>query len=63
MKYGNINISTIRHWLELGLIEPCETTDSGYQIFNNEDIEKCQRILELKSKRFTLAEIKELLKA
>lgn len=61
-KKANINISTIRHWLELGLIEPCETTDSGYQIFNNEDIEKCQRILGLKSKRFTLAEIKELLK-
>jgi Fic family protein len=60
-KKANISISTIRHWLELGLVKVLEVTDSGYQIFSNDAVEKCRRILELKSKRFTLAEIKELL--
>lgn len=52
------NNSTIRHWTKEGLLEVAETTDSGYQLYAPEAVERAKRILELQKQRFTLAEIR-----
>lgn len=53
--------STIRHWTKLGLLEVAEITDSGYQLYSGDMIDRVKKIKELKEKRFNLEEIKELL--
>ena len=51
--------STIRHWTKEGLLEVAEITDAGYQLYSREMVERIRLINELKSRRFTLGEIRE----
>lgn len=52
---------TIRHWVKMGLLDITEITESGYQLFDIECINKVKKIRELQKRRFTLEEIKEKL--
>jgi hypothetical protein len=51
--------STIRHWTKLGLLEVAEITDSGYQLYSHDMIDRVKKIKKLKEKRLTLEEIKK----
>ena len=53
------NNSTIRHWTKEGLLDVAKITQSNYQLYSTEMIKRIELIKELKSKRFTLNEIKE----
>ncbi len=57
-KVGEPN-STIRHWTKEGLLEVAEITESGYQLYAPEMVERIKKIHELKEKRYTLQEIKK----
>lgn len=56
-------LATLRHWMKLGLLEPADTTDAGYQLFEPEAADRVQRIRELQSDRRTLGEIRYELSA
>ena len=58
-KRVNQRNSTIRHWTKEGLLEVAEITDSGYQLYAADMVERIKLINELKSRRFTLKEIRE----
>ena len=58
-KLVNLRNSTIRHWTKEGLLEVAEVTDAGYQLYAQETVERIGLINELKSRRFTLGEIRE----
>ncbi len=58
-KLANRRNSTIRHWTEQGLLEVAEITDAGYQLYSRHMVERIRVINELKSRRFTLREIRE----
>ena len=58
-KLVNQRNSTIRHWTKEGLLEAAEITEAGYQLYAQEMVERIRLINELKSRRFTLREIKE----
>ena len=58
-KTVNQRNSTIRHWTKEGLLEVAEVTDSGYQLYSADMVERIKLINELKSRRFTLKEIRE----
>ena len=58
-KLVNRRNSTIRHWTEQGLLEVSEVTDTGYQLYARHMVERIRLIDELKSRRFTLREIRE----
>lgn len=58
-KLANRRNSTIRHWTEQGLLEVAEITDAGYQLYSRHMVERIRLINELKSRRFTLGEIRE----
>lgn len=55
------NTSTIRHWEKEGLLEVAEITESGYQLYATDMIERIKEIHALKKQRLTLQEIKEKL--
>lgn len=55
------NNSTIRHWMKEGLLAVADTTESGYQLYDYDMIERIGKIQALKKKRYTLKEIKELI--
>jgi Fic family protein len=54
-------VPTIRHWTKEGLLEVAMTTPSGYQLYDSSMINRVKKIKELKVKRYTLNEIKNLL--
>ncbi|MDF1795635.1 MAG: MerR family transcriptional regulator [Coxiellaceae bacterium] len=56
-KQANENVSTIRHWVKLGLIDVTEITPAGYQLFSADTLNRIKKIQSLKQKRFTLKEI------
>jgi Fic family protein len=58
-KATNQTVPTIRHWTKEGLLEVAEITESGYQMFSEEMIERVEKIQEMKEKGMTLTEIKE----
>lgn len=53
--------STIRYWTKEGLLIVAEVTESGYQLYSLDMVERCQHIKMLKDKRYTLEEIKHKL--
>lgn len=60
-KQSGLANSTIRHWTKQGLLNVAEITDSGYQLYASETLERIIKIQELKEKRFTLQEIQKQL--
>ena len=52
-------LATLRHWMKQGLLEPADTTEAGYQLFEPEMAERVGRIREWQSDRRTLAEIRQ----
>lgn len=51
-------ISTIRYWTQEGLLNVAEVTQSGYQLYSTDMIERCKHIKKLKEQRYTLEEIR-----
>lgn len=56
------NNSTIRHWTKEGLLEVSEITESGYQLYSTDMIDRIKSIHLYKKQRLTLNEIKRKLK-
>lgn len=54
-------VPTIRFWTKQGLLEVAEVTDSGYQLYAADMVQRCEQIKQLKSERRTLEEIKQML--
>ena len=50
--------STIRYWTKEGLLTVNEVTETGYQLYAPEMVERVKQIHELKEQRLTLKEIK-----
>ena len=42
-KLANLPVSTIRYWVKIGKLEPHSYTDSGYMLFQKEQLNKLQR--------------------
>lgn len=60
-KATNQTVPTIRHWTKEGLLQVAELTESGYQMYSEEMVDRVKKIHEMKEKRMTLIEIKEKL--
>ena len=57
-KATNQTVPTIRHWTKEGLLQVAEITESGYQMYSEEMINRIEKIQKMKEKRMTLEEIK-----
>jgi DNA-binding transcriptional MerR regulator len=56
-----ISVRTLHHYDDIGLLTPEETTESGYRIYSNENLETLQQILFFKELGFPLKKIKEII--
>ncbi|EEM03389.1 Transcriptional activator tipA [Bacillus pseudomycoides] len=56
-----ISVRTLHHYDEIGLLTPDETTESGYRLYSNENLETLQQILFFKELGFSLKNIKEII--
>lgn len=55
-----VSVRTLHYYDEIGLLVP-KTTDSGYRIYSDQDLEKLQQILFFKELGFPLKQIKEMM--
>ncbi|MGB1128390.1 MAG: MerR family transcriptional regulator, partial [Opitutales bacterium] len=46
------------YWTKEGLLNVTDTTDSGYQLYHPQMIQRAAKIRELQGQRYTLSEIK-----
>ncbi len=56
-----ISVRTLHHYDEIGLLTPDETTESGYRLYSNGNLETLQQILFFKELGFPLKKIKEII--
>ncbi|PIC75908.1 MerR family transcriptional regulator [Sporosarcina sp. P19] len=56
-----ISVRTLHHYDEIGLLIPEETTDAGYRIYSDENLETLQQILFFRELGFPLKKIKEII--
>lgn len=60
-KKSGFSTATILYYVNEGLLRPARKTPGGHRRFNNAALVTLQQIKELKKKRFTIKEIKELI--
>jgi len=59
----NTPVSTIRFWVQEELLKIASSTASGYWLFQIDAIARVEKIKELQQKRFTIREIKQMLRS
>ncbi|GAE33675.1 MerR family transcriptional regulator [Halalkalibacter akibai] len=58
-----ISVRTLHYYDEIGLLSPKETTESGYRLYSDEDLELLQQILFFRELDFPLKEIKQIVRS
>lgn len=56
-----LSVRTIRHYDELGLVEPSGRSPGGFRLYTDADVEQLRLVKRLKPLQFSLEEIQELL--
>jgi DNA-binding transcriptional MerR regulator len=56
-----ISVRTLHYYDEIGLLVPVETTESGYRVYSEKNLETLQQILFFKELGFPLKEIKQII--
>lgn len=54
---------TLRHYEEVGLVEPSGRTDGGFRLYTDDDVERLLLIRRMKPLGYSLGEMKDLLVA
>ncbi|KHF42051.1 MerR family transcriptional regulator [Halalkalibacter okhensis] len=60
-KQTGVTVRTLRHYDEIGLLKPLGKTQGGHRLYGELEIKKLQQIQFLKTLRFSLQEIDEML--
>ncbi|WP_043661647.1 MerR family transcriptional regulator [Nocardia thailandica] len=58
-----LSLKSIRHWDEVGLVQPSARSAGGFRLYTEADVERMLVIRRMKPLGFTLAEMKQLLDA
>ncbi|WP_338788393.1 MerR family transcriptional regulator [Metabacillus sp. FJAT-53654] len=56
-----ISVRTLHHYDEIGLLKPEQTSEAGYRLYSDENLETLQQILFFKELDFPLKKIKEII--
>lgn len=57
----SVSTDTLRYYEKHGLLKPCSRTDTGYRLYNDNNLRSLKFILSAKKCGFTLKDIQELL--
>ncbi len=60
-RLGGVTAETVRHYSREGLLRPARHPDNGYQLFNEQDLERLGFIQRSRTLGFSLAEIRDIL--
>ncbi|WP_110926199.1 MerR family transcriptional regulator [Bacillus massiliglaciei] len=58
---AGVSVRTLHHYDEIGLLRPKETTEAGYRVYSEENLETLQQILYFKELGFPLKKIMEIM--
>ncbi|KTR76202.1 MerR family transcriptional regulator [Microbacterium oxydans] len=67
MKIGEVaertalSLRSLRHWDDVGLVQPSARTDGGFRLYTEEDVQRIFLIRRMKPLGYTLEEMRELL--
>lgn len=56
-----LSVRTLHYYHSIGLLEPCITTESGYRLYGEHEIDKIQQILLFRELEFSLKDIRMIL--
>ena len=62
-KLTGVSIRALQYYDAIGLLKPCQYTQSGYRLYDEPALERLQQILLFKELEFPLKEIKEIIDA
>ena len=62
-RMAGVTPKTLRHYQEVGLLQPCRITAKGYRIYGSKEADRLQQILLYRTMGLSLAEIREILEA
>lgn len=60
---SGVTVKALHHYHKIGLLLPCGTTEAGYRLYGQEELERLQQILFYRELDFTLEEIGQLLRS
>lgn len=60
-KIAGISIRTLQYYDKIGLLPPCDHTNSGYRLYDEKSLERLQTILLFRELEFPLKEIKNII--
>ncbi|MCK0470481.1 MerR family transcriptional regulator [Halalkalibacter sp. APA_J-10(15)] len=61
VKQTGVTVRTLRHYDHIGLLKPAGKTEGGHRLYGVNEIKRLQQIQFLKTLRFTLQEIQDML--
>ncbi|GAB3076254.1 MerR family transcriptional regulator [Nocardioides zeae] len=56
-----LSLRSLRHWEEVGLLQPSGRTDGGFRLYTEDDVEKILVIRRMKPLGFSLEEMRDAL--
>lgn len=60
-KIAGISVRTLHYYDEIGLLQPKATTEAGYRLYGDEELERLWQILFFRELDFSLAKIREII--
>jgi len=60
-KRTGVSVRTLHYYDQIGLLHPCEVTQSNYRLYDDAELERLQHILLFRELEFSLKEIKKIL--
>lgn len=60
-KQAGVSVRTLRHYDAIGLLEPSETTQAGYRLYDEGALERLEQILYFRELGFALEEIRTMM--
>lgn len=60
-KLTGVSVRTLHYYDEIGLLTPAVTTDAGYRLYDDTNLERLQQVLLFRELEFSLKDIKEIM--
>lgn len=60
-RLAGVSIRTLHYYDQIGLLKPTVTTDAGYRLYDDNDLERLQHILLYRELQFSLKDIRDIL--
>lgn len=60
-KLAGVSVRTLHYYDEIGLLTPAVTTETGYRLYDDTNLERLQQILLFKELEFSLKDIKKMI--